>query len=835
MFEADREQLAIRHDLTPEGTETELNELLPEYKIHEELARGKLSVVYLSTCMKGRLRNRLIALRKKHHNPSTSPDEVLRAEIAASIHQAIYHPSILSLHAFIATPSASYHVLEYCSNDSLRSVLRTRPSLMLSEDELRGVVTSIVHALIYLRQELILHRNIKPSNIYFNGEGRLKLSGFDLAHRLSSIDSTATSFCGSPQYMSPEVVSGMPYSFPTDLWSLGCVIVTCLTGAPAFTEPELHEKITSGTYTLPRVLSYEARDLISAFLQVSPGDRVPLHRTLGHPFFNPSHPTTPIKFPLRDKAPQVVSSVISEETVRSKPSSSRVSQYPGSLSKDSSTLRPPSRFSSLPTLGIQNRKPLSAIGSHSSRTPSSRSMQAPSTRRISSAPVSPALHNPVRKPLLSPFDSQSSTPSLMSDSSLVGSNDLPVKACPSGYCELDVELSQHALLDYPSARISSRSSAKRLGTRLADSENIPPVVSNHRPTPPVVYTQLYTEDIPRREDTNSQPISAVPIGTTRPVALNTLCLIPQTHKLAQGQITVLPSLALLVDFREGERRKGRKGVEVLVISPDGDKIDVYSAPHLSTPCCLTEPIAVYSLDHLPVIYWKLYNDGCSVIQQIKSRIPKLILHKPDAKCTLMANEPLGDIEILSPPVNVSSKHPFKDNQAVLPIKTTTRMRLLRRSGTLEISRYLPTSSHSGPLTGEWTKKVIRLTNHSEWISSKDHKGLDSNESNLLHILEHFLQVCAAAEQCENSENASRSPSRTGPSSSGISKSKDGRTLLRPLLPSPPVHQTNVDDDVTIRDKSTSHDTKSYSSAGATVSTTMFTEMNVPRRPFRIPP
>lgn len=139
----------------------------------------------------------------------------------------------------------------------------------------------------------------------------------------------------------------------------------------------------------------------------------------------------------------------------------------------------------------------------------------------------------------------------------------------------------------------------------------------------------------------SPPISTVPIGPTRPTPLNTMYLVPQAHKVAKGQITVLPSRSLLVDFREGERRNGRQGTEVLVINDCGVEVrslarvsscgsgltlyqvKVYSAPHLSTPCCLVEPISTYSLNDLSPTYWKQYNDACHLVDQLKQRIPKV--------------------------------------------------------------------------------------------------------------------------------------------------------------------------------------------------------------------
>ena len=122
---------------------------------------------------------------------------------------------------------------------------------------------------------------------------------------------------------------------------------------------------------------------------------------------------------------------------------------------------------------------------------------------------------------------------------------------------------------------------------------------------------------------------------------NTLGLITQTHKTVYGQVTILPSHSLLVDFRESQRRRGFKGDEVILIDSDGNtvgvyvvlnthvdacvKVSVYSAPHLSTPCCLVEPIQQFSLANLPSTYWKQYNDAGRLINQIKQRTPKVIL------------------------------------------------------------------------------------------------------------------------------------------------------------------------------------------------------------------
>jgi polo-like kinase 4 len=136
----------------------------------------------------------------------------------------------------------------------------------------------------------------------------------------------------------------------------------------------------------------------------------------------------------------------------------------------------------------------------------------------------------------------------------------------------------------------------------------------------------------------------LPIGTARPTPFTTTLLAPQTKKIPHGTMTILPSCSLLVDFREGMRRRGEKGNEILVISQDGSKvsmhplfsdlfklisglycfqIEVYSAPHLSVPSCLIEPMVIYALGDLPSKYWRQYNDAHIYVQGLKRRTPKV--------------------------------------------------------------------------------------------------------------------------------------------------------------------------------------------------------------------
>lgn len=154
--------------------------------------------------------------------PRDDSRPVAHLDESTELHQGLHHPSIVSLYSSFSTSTAHYQVLEFCSLGTLASFLRGRKPPFLQEDELRGVMRSLVDALIYLRRERVLHRDIKAGNVLITAQFRIvrrsilshltasdsvpqKLADFGLAQRLPSEKATATTFCGSPNYVSPCV------------------------------------------------------------------------------------------------------------------------------------------------------------------------------------------------------------------------------------------------------------------------------------------------------------------------------------------------------------------------------------------------------------------------------------------------------------------------------------------------------------------------------------------------------------------------------------------------------------------------------------------------------
>jgi serine/threonine protein kinase len=91
--------------------------------------------------------------------------------------------------------------------------------------DLRRIWYEIVLALRYLHSQGMIHRDLKPANVLFDKYETVKLCDFGLSRQLSAADSLATSLCGSPLYMAPEVVKEVGHDQAADIWSLGIIIL----------------------------------------------------------------------------------------------------------------------------------------------------------------------------------------------------------------------------------------------------------------------------------------------------------------------------------------------------------------------------------------------------------------------------------------------------------------------------------------------------------------------------------------------------------------------------------------------------------------------------------
>ncbi|RHY27788.1 hypothetical protein DYB32_006527, partial [Aphanomyces invadans] len=136
----------------------------------------------------------------------------------------------------------------------------------------------------------MLHRDIKPANILMNTRGDFKIADFGLAATLSKSKSYFSEFQGTLMYMSPERITGQNYSYPSDIWAVGIVLLTLAMGAYPFEKQDgffgLEDSIVNETMpTLPSpAFSTQCNDFVHALLAKDPAGRLSAFQALEHPF-----------------------------------------------------------------------------------------------------------------------------------------------------------------------------------------------------------------------------------------------------------------------------------------------------------------------------------------------------------------------------------------------------------------------------------------------------------------------------------------------------------------------------------------------------------------------
>ncbi|ONH97668.1 hypothetical protein PRUPE_7G204700 [Prunus persica] len=157
----------------------------------------------------------------------------------------------------------------------------------------------VLQGLLYLHHEKhIIHRDFKPSNLLINHQGEIKITDFGVSAIKASTSEQANTFVGTFNYMSPERIVGGNYSYKSDIWSLGLVLLECATGQFPYLPPDQAQVWDSFFELMSAIVeqpppcapsdqfSQEFCSFISACVQKDPKDRSSAHDLLTHPFIN---------------------------------------------------------------------------------------------------------------------------------------------------------------------------------------------------------------------------------------------------------------------------------------------------------------------------------------------------------------------------------------------------------------------------------------------------------------------------------------------------------------------------------------------------------------------
>jgi len=205
-------------------------------------------------------------LDKKHildHN------EVEHTLAEKHILQRIHHPFLVNLHYSFQTEDKLYFVLDYINGGEL--FFHLQKEKRFAEERVKFYAAEILLALEHLHANGIIYRDLKPENILITSEGHICLTDFGLCKTgIESEQDRTTTFCGTPEYLAPEVLKGKGYGKAVDWWSFGSLIYEMLTGLPPFYSQdvqEMYRKIMTDKLRFPTGMSEDAKVFIEALLQ----------------------------------------------------------------------------------------------------------------------------------------------------------------------------------------------------------------------------------------------------------------------------------------------------------------------------------------------------------------------------------------------------------------------------------------------------------------------------------------------------------------------------------------------------------------------------------------
>ncbi|MCI4376468.1 hypothetical protein PGIGA_G00188760 [Pangasianodon gigas] len=169
-----------------------------------------------------------------------------------------------------------YMLLEVCLGGELWSILRDMG--FFEEATARFCIGCVLEAFDYLHGMGVVYRDLKPENLLLDTEGYIKMTDFGFAKRIGLGKKTWT-FCGTPEYVAPEVIMNKGHDFGADCWSLGILIFELLTGSPPFlgSDPiKIYTMVLHGIEKVdfPKRISKRPEDLIRRLCRLNPAERL---------------------------------------------------------------------------------------------------------------------------------------------------------------------------------------------------------------------------------------------------------------------------------------------------------------------------------------------------------------------------------------------------------------------------------------------------------------------------------------------------------------------------------------------------------------------------------
>ena len=275
-----------------------------QFNPQSAIGRGSFSKVYEGVDL---LTNTRVAVKKIDlQRAGDKSRQRIEREIKLSQELVnINHPNIVKIYAIDSDANYVYIIMEFCAGGDFAKFL-SRSDISgefpvsnsdrvanpkIKETKVRYYIHQLMMGLHYLYEKNILHRDLKPANLLLTDDNKtLKIADFGFALHVNDTD-LATTLCGSPLYMAPEVLAEEPYTRKSDLWSVGMILYQCLYGRLPYEDAVNHIdllrliKTRSVSYPKNIHLSHECIDLLHGLLQKDSNLRITWPEFFLHSWF----------------------------------------------------------------------------------------------------------------------------------------------------------------------------------------------------------------------------------------------------------------------------------------------------------------------------------------------------------------------------------------------------------------------------------------------------------------------------------------------------------------------------------------------------------------------
>uniref|UniRef100_A0A8C3A8Y5 Protein kinase C n=1 Tax=Cyclopterus lumpus TaxID=8103 RepID=A0A8C3A8Y5_CYCLU len=271
----------------PQSRITHLTRInVDNFVFHKVLGKGSFGKVLLAE-LKGR--GEYFAVKALKKDVVLMDDDVECTMVEKRVLALAWeNPFLTHLYSTFHTKEHLFFVMEYLNGGDLMFHIQEKGRFDLNRATFYS--SEIICGLQFLHTKGIIYRDLKLDNVMLDHEGHIKIADFGMCKENVFGENRATTFCGTPDYIAPEILLGQKYSFSVDWWSFGVLLYEMLIGQSPYhgdDEDELFESIRMDTPHYPRWINKEAKDMLERLFERDPTRRLGIVGNIRlHPFFN---------------------------------------------------------------------------------------------------------------------------------------------------------------------------------------------------------------------------------------------------------------------------------------------------------------------------------------------------------------------------------------------------------------------------------------------------------------------------------------------------------------------------------------------------------------------